>query len=523
MKKSIFCSRFGCLCITLASIVSFTSCEKPDENDGRQDDTVFALAMNEIEIPAEGGDIEIGYTVTNPVDGQSVSVQSECDWVYESDRKVDGKVCLTVDPNEENEDRVCNAVFSYGMLADTLVVLQKAKNEQTDLYSIEVTGIKETSITISVIPLDKEQTYNVMVAEKSWFDSLDEEAVFLADLEILEEYAVVFGQTLEEYLRDILAKGDMLDHEVTGLKSDTEYCIYVYSLSEKGEKLSDMYTESVKTEAIEKVDILFGINYQIDQSIVTMEVFPSDNEQTYIFDVVEKGDFATEEDLVAWYQQYFSDKLDMYIMFGLTAQDMLNDIASKGPDSYTYKKLKSEAEYIGFAIAINEDILFSSDLFTAEFRTEKVLPSDNKIEITVSDVTSTSARISIATTNDDQYTCGVSESSEWLGMSDAEIVDQLINGGYNLSSNLFEGNLDSGLQDLVPDTDYVVFAFGYLGGVATTSLVKVEFTTSSVNDLSSAAEKEYGDGILLRKSPEESGSVQPLRFRNLPSGMHMER
>lgn len=502
MKNQLFSSVFRYVMAVSVLLFSFglLSCEKTADADG---ETSFSLKDEKIEISSEGGNIEVLYILENPVSGQAVNVSPDSDWVSESDRKEDGKIILSVAPNTEDSERTCKVTFVYGDLSDELVILQaKAGQQQADSYSIEITAFDETSVTANVTPTNKEQTYAVMYAEKSYYDSLgDEDGVLAADMKYFEEYATVFGMTVEEYLRENLYVGDLTDYRITSLKSDTEYCIYAYSLTAEGEKLSAIFTQTVRTKAVEKVDIFFGINYQIDQSIVTMDVFPSDQEQTYIFDVVAKSDYTTKEALVDQYQQYFNDKLEMYYMFGLTAQDMLNDIASKGPDSYTYKKLKAETDYVGFAIAMNEKILLNSDLFIAEFTTEMVLPSENQIDVKVSDITPTSVKINVTTSNNDQYTCGISEAYEWSGMSDDEIIDELINNGYNLNSSLFEGNVESVIQDLMPGCDYVVFAFGYLGGVATTPLVKVEFSTPT------------GYGGIASMDPEKEPSMFLMKER----------
>ena len=114
-----------------------------------------------------------------------------------------------------------------------------------------------------------------------------------------------------------------------------------------------------------------------------------------------------------------------------------------------------------------------------EIQTGNVSMSDNVITPTISKVTARTATFTFTPTNDDYYVAGWEKASDWAtyGNNDAERQEYLI---HNLDYYLLSGVQSTNVLDLEPDTEYVVYAFGSRGGVATTSQIFTEtFKTKS--------------------------------------------
>lgn len=112
---------------------------------------------------------------------------------------------------------------------------------------------------------------------------------------------------------------------------------------------------------------------------------------------------------------------------------------------------------------------------------DAVGPSDNVLDISVSGITSTSATISISTTNNDPYRFVITSAKELEGMDDRQIIDLCVSlpeGQYNSGSGPVKGLIDN----LEPSTEYSVLACGVEAGTATTGLFSKNFTTSEAVD-----------------------------------------
>lgn len=91
----------------------------------------------------------------------------------------------------------------------------------------------------------------------------------------------------------------------------------------------------------------------------------------------------------------------------------------------------------------------------------------------------TQASISIYTTNDDPYVYGAALAEPYKNLTDEEILAKLLE--MDLSGNVRKGDfVNQTFWNLVDETEYVVFVFGYEAGAATTALVKEFFTTESL-------------------------------------------
>ena len=132
---------------------------------------VFELNESEITVPAEGGDIKIGYIEENAPDGTVPVLEYDEDWIMDYDVSTEGLIILTVEENVDTVERSCDALVRFADVERTLKITQLAAGQQGEkpgsgLFNITIEDVGEASVTVSVEPEDMESTYLIMAIEK---------------------------------------------------------------------------------------------------------------------------------------------------------------------------------------------------------------------------------------------------------------------------------------------------------------------------------------------------------------------
>jgi hypothetical protein len=105
--------------------------------------------------------------------------------------------------------------------------------------------------------------------------------------------------------------------------------------------------------------------------------------------------------------------------------------------------------------------------------------SDNEIKTVVTNVTSSTATFTLLTSiAEDPYSFSWATAAEWAsyGSTDEERVNNLLK---QYVFDVYRGDKTLYVTDLLPSTEYVLYAFGNHGGVATTPVSTATFTTAS--------------------------------------------
>lgn len=128
---------------------------------GKEDVPAPIVYLDDIDspIPAEGGDLEIGYTVENPVDGAEVSASSEAKWLGNLSA-ADGKLTLTVAANTETSTRTASVLLTY-TYAEDMKVTAKTEITQDASTPAPVVAFTEESVAVSYEGGSAELAYSV--------------------------------------------------------------------------------------------------------------------------------------------------------------------------------------------------------------------------------------------------------------------------------------------------------------------------------------------------------------------------
>lgn len=481
----------------------------------------FIINEKEVEVDAEGGFAKVTYTIENGIPGTPIEFKEECEWIDQFNTMTAGEIQFSVDANEVEEPREALVTAVYSGIEQSFTVKQK---EMQPEFSIEIENVTEFDVTFGVYPRDKELTYVARVAEKSYFEEMgSDENVFNKNMEYFQSLAEQAGVSIYEVLEIALMKGDITGQNVPGLDPNTEYYLYCYGLSPAGEMLTGITNYLFKTNMVDQVAMDFSFDIQTDGPDAIMTVSPSDDQQTYYYNVVNK---AAIEEAGMTIEDYLQEDIDFQRqvgeMFGIPAEEMLKNVLCTGKQFHEYTDLAAEAEHFAAAAAFTADGWICSEVVTESFTTGAVEPSDNQIAIEIGVVNMDRAKIKVDVTNNDPYLFFVDKTSTWSGLSDEEIMET-ITTEYDVSQNVFSGDKEFEVSGLTAETEYSVFVFGYKAQVITTGLTKASFTTSEASTDPSTLQFEFtvenikvkGADITIKGTPETAGYLWDITPANV--------
>lgn len=242
----------------------------------------------------------------------------------------------------------------------------------------------------------------------------------------------------------------------------------------------EIFVTQAGKEDIEEPGNSYAISYDINGPDVTMNVDPSDDGTRYFFHYFELSK-TTGKSMESLVQELVDSQIQWGEYFNMSASEVLDKLLFTGNASKNFI-LEASTGYIGFACSVGDDAVIGSDLTTEEFNTGEVGPSDNVISISLPVIGYIDVEYETTTTNNDPYVFVVVAPEDWRMDNPEDIVNELIEGGYDLSGSTKRGNASGIMNGLEPDTKHYAIAFGYLGGQMTTDMVVEEFVTKGGND-----------------------------------------
>lgn len=110
MKKILF---------IIPLLIMAAGCTKEDKLASR-----LILDSDTINVSGTGGAAEIGYTIENPAEGQSVKALSGESWITDIDESTEGVIRFNVAQNLTEETREAAVEVSYGSVKTYFTVIQ---------------------------------------------------------------------------------------------------------------------------------------------------------------------------------------------------------------------------------------------------------------------------------------------------------------------------------------------------------------------------------------------------------------
>ena len=459
-------------------------------------DSKIELDQTTITVSVAGGDASLGFTIQNPHANTELQFTATEDWVYDFNTDLADLIRFKVKPNPTDSARECMVTVEY-RFANPVVfsIIQNAKLDK----GFTVANVTSTyfDYTVDVIPDDKSTPYIVMSASPDYIlkSGIKSPAdLYEDDMAYFEWLGQFHGKSAVEVMQDRGKLGDQKGINVPGAAAGVDYVFYCYYFDwDSGTLLSDVQTFIVPTAKPAYQNVTFKFDVTIDQSCAITNVVPEGGyEGDYYVDVLPKvlvEDYM--ESIVNFdgtkYLKSIEDMLEFWwhtgvqeMMVSMSGAEIVSEFTCKGtngdgsPRSAYDFELLQEVEYYIFAYAMDEYGLCASKPQYQLFKTKTVLPSNNVIVPTFEKITSRTAKFTFTPENDDYYVAGWEKASDWatFGSTDTKIQNTLL-GKY--AYELLKGTKTLNVLDLESDTEYVLYAFGSRGGIATTDKI---FTTT---------------------------------------------
>lgn len=494
--KNLLWSLLPVLC--MAFVVSCTPPEsQTDEPNGPQvtKDSTIKLNKTKVDAAVAGGDYTMIYEIENAHAGEKITVEAAESWVNNFDTAISGILKFSVDSNPGSEERQCLVTVKYRYAEDAVFVVKQSAMMSAG-FTIKTVSTDYFSYTVEVTPDDLTKPYIVMSADpmyiaasgfKTGEDFYEDDIAYFAFLG--QFYGMSAAQVVAE--RATIGKETFTPGKGAAGIPYTFYCYYVDT--ETGALLSDVAFHEVYTKSPEKIAADFTVEYEVEGCVVTADVTPNGYEGAYYFDMLnglmvddylETFDFLKDEGDAAEFYWSFAVQDMMFNgnMSGQTIRDYYNcqgEYEDGTSRSHYEFELLAEHTYYLFAFAMDENGLCCSEPKIVKIETGSVPMSENVITPSVSKVTAQTAHIEFKTTNNDYYIAGWEKASDWAtyGNTDAERQQYLLT---NLSYEFIQGDYEQDIIGLEQGVEYVLYAFGSRGGIATTEQIwTCSFTTKS--------------------------------------------
>ncbi len=490
------------------------------------------LEENSLSVSDNGGNFSIPYSIRNGIEGvlPTLSVSGEVDWVsgFEVDEHA---VAFDVARNKSEKERACKVSVSYpGLEAGIDITLTQSGAVDREVI-LELKHVDATSITVDVVPSDKNMTYFLMLEQAQTlidYGMTTDELIYESDVRWIKKSLEV-GVPIE----DLVSLGDQIGLTYRGCLPETEYVLYAYGLDITDySMLTDLVKINITTGEIELVDVGFDIQTHVAGSTLTVDVTPQAGyDGLYYVDAYEKPsfDFGLGQGQTVYEICYsnFESTLEIYqYLLGIPLEDALNMLALSGPGSREFTERKGGMTYVVVAFSLTDEGIVNSEPTTVEVKMESTEPeSSNILTISVSDVEARSAILNVTTTNDDPYILLELDPVVFEGMTDDQIMEYILSMYYWGQDR--SGSYTEELTGLHPETQYTYYGFGVKNDQPTTRLFTCSFTTSEMIYSDATIEVKWDkyydvlDIIALEPSYQETlyGDVLiPVSVVSVPEG-----
>ena len=437
----------------------------------------LTISTKEVVAKAEGERVRFTYSLQSPVEGATLEVKCAAEWV--SDIAVyPSFVDVTVAKNDTGAERSTVLECKYQREKINLRLVQDAWHEP---LAIDITKVEATAVVFSVTAYNEETTWIGQVVGKEWFDAYSEDEIVSEDLIYFGGCALEEDKSLEEYLSSILSRGSHAELRINGLDTESEYVVYIYGLNTLGQRTTAIYSEAFTTTApYEGNDVTYEFDIKINRAIADISITPSHEGVAYFNNLITREDFeAYGGDINKAADAVIAKIIDDYAAWDYTLAETFEYNTDYVATNYQFEAM-ANTEYVAFAFKWNERCERLSEVSYKWFSIGSIPPSNNKLQMTISNVTQSTFYVDIKTTNNDPYAIIAIPSIEIAKMrNDAAIFDYILKnyGTSFLYNYIFEGDIEGEFSGMEADTEYAVLLFGYEAGVLTTPITRENITT----------------------------------------------
>ena len=347
-------------------------------------------------------------------------------------------------------------------------------------------------LRVNIIPQDKEQEYVVFLSEKKHFlaNQIDTRE------ELLEDDYIYFTQLAEYYEMGVydflttvgwVVEGDKIGYGAINLYPDTEYVVYCYGVEFNGdfyEATTEICYTEISTTSPELVAADYTIDVDVAGNLATISIDPKEYEGYYYsFVVPETDNYYLYEDM-----EFGDDYLEYYRN---TLLDTFDEARNEGsaPSSLCHKgkvefseRLEPNKEYVLLVFTLSDDKtpIIKSLPAVKYFTTGQVSTSDLILDIAVTNITPYTAYLTVTPSNNkESYACLLLGKDQVPPIEDE--YELMLNLMEYYEPAIFSGAFSDDIFPFMPNSEYVILAFGVENNLPTTKLFRHDFTTAEAN------------------------------------------
>lgn len=471
---------------SLLLLILTTSCNNDTPSSAKE----FSATPSLIEISEIGGECVVEYNLPKYIGTMLPVVVCDTEWITDIDNSQKGKIHLRVLPNYSSEEREAIVELRYIETDTRPRVVIRQRGLSGDKLSIEISEVGYSECSVKITPSDNDIRYIAMMAEKRYFTEqgiTDEETLLYSDRTLFESYT---DKSLEQFLED---SGIAMQGTQTKLWQDLspakEYVIYTYGIYVNGDnydRITPVYYTTVSKRLPERSEQNFSATITAEGPEVSFDIMPESWDGYYMVQLVEDSEagyieqglpFTTlNEEQVAEAFFYISDH--MYYFEGKSSEEIMQQLGYKGQASF-HKTLNANHRYMAliYAIAAEDDNIpmVVSQLQVEYFTTGTVERSDMTFDVEFTNIRPRSVDVCITPSKDETYTAVMMYASSLPEGDKEEQLDYVMSKYAPLElSGIYKEHIDQ----LPPDTEFIIAVCGYYAGAPTTDLFLYRFTTA---------------------------------------------
>lgn len=387
--------------------------------------------------------------------------------------------------------------YAYGVNEDgepvTPLTVERFSTRSVDMidcsFSFKANSITSESLVATITPSKSDVRYYCGIMPKREYDSYGSDAALQEAVRKAIDEEIWFtewysGRKL--YWSDFTKIGEA-SIEKFELYSDTEYYIYAFGLEDQGLITTPLYKYSVRTPALKVTDnCTFKVTTTIRNSYAAdFDIVPSNPDTYYYMEIIYTSyavnfplsDMATL--MIADHKKYEED----WTQFCRSGRQYINTI-----DDLLMMPLEPETNYSLYIFGVDEKGGRTTEVSVTQFRTGSLQPSKLEMELGVTNVQKGSVNLTCVPSNTNEFfvlgCVPVDRFNEYE--NDNAFINAVVEYWSNstMAYVLRRGEINENVtkdifyNDLVAETEYYVFSFGYMGAV-TTGLSKVRFSTAA--------------------------------------------
>ena len=387
---------------------------------------------------------------------------------------------------------VVTTIMLFGCQDNTNPEPNNNNNSETKEFKFSGAVADHRSIKVNIMPQNEEQEYIVFLCEKKHFvrNQIDTREELLEDDYIyFTQLAEQYNMGVKEFLSSVgwLVKGDKVGYGAVNLYPGTEYVVYCYGVEFEGDfyeaTTKICYTE-ISTTAPELVEVEYAIDVDVTGNVANIEIEPKNYNGYYYSYIIPETDryFLHEgmefnDDYMSYYRNGLLDEIDEKMDEGTS----VSQLCHKGKITLT-ERLEPNKRYVVLVFTLSSDKtpIIASLPTTDYFTTGDVKTSDLTINIAVTDITPYYAQLAVTPSNNTEtYACLLLGKNQVPPIEDE--YEQMLTIIEYYEPSTFKGSFSEKIYPFMPESEYVILAFGVENNLPTTKLFRRDFTTAKAD------------------------------------------